>query len=115
MAVKADWHEASPAVEGPDDPFASASSLAIAQAPLTLDLGLDALRDKLVSLFNRERFLSDRMGLTCPIKDRCDTTCIACPLNEAHNPDSAKGRLCKVGVEQDQAETLLAVKLEHDL
>ena len=114
MAIRADWHEGATAEDGPAvDPFATASSLAMTHAPLSLDFTSDQLRERLGKLFKREKFLFDRMGLHCPLKERCDTTCLACPLNEANNPQSAKGSLCKVGVEQEQAETLLAVKLTH--
>lgn len=76
-------------------------------------ISLDDLRQRLVQLMKRERFLFDKMNLSCPIKDRCDTTCLACPLSEAADPESRKGALCRIGVEQEQAETLLAVRLEH--
>jgi hypothetical protein len=113
MAIRADWHEGVAAEDGPQiDPFASASSLAMTHAPLSIDFTTDQLRERIVKLFKREKYLFDRMGLSCPIKDRCDTTCLACPLNEA-NTETVKGRLCRTGVEQEQAETLLAVKLTH--
>jgi len=113
MAVKADWHEGAAAPSGPSDPFALASSTLMSHAPLTIDLSVDQLRERIVRLFKREKLLFDT-GLTCPIKDRCDTSCLACPLNEAGDPDSDKGRLCRVGVDQEQSETLLAVKLDPD-
>lgn len=114
MAIRADWHEGVAAEEGSvTDPFALASSMAMTHAPLSLDFSADELRVRLTQLFKREQLL-DGMGLRCPIKDRCDTTCLACPLSEAADPDSPKGSLCRVGIEQDQAETLLAVKLDPD-
>jgi len=78
--------------------------------PLPLDISVEQLREHIARLTKREGKLTDGYGLRCPIKDRCDTSCIACPLNEANNPDSRKGMLCKVGVEQEQAETLFAVR-----
>lgn len=114
MAVRADWHEdAVVAVSAPgSSPFDLASSVAMRDLPLSLDLTVEQLGDKIRALFKREKFLFDRMGLSCPVKDKCDTTCLACPLNEANDPESRKGSLCKVGMAQDQAETLLAVKLD---
>jgi|tagenome__1003787_1003787.scaffolds.fasta_scaffold19399369_2 hypothetical protein len=112
MAVKADWHEAA-AASGPDDPFALASSIGMGHSPLTVDMSSEALGDRLKSLLKREKFLFD-MGIECPIKDRCDTSCLACPLNEANDPDSPKGGLCRVGVEQEQCETLFAIKIDPD-
>ena len=114
MAIKADWHEGEAAAIGPDDPFALASSLGMGHSPLTIDVSLDDLRDRLKRLLKREKFLFDKMGISCPIKDRCDTSCLACPLNEANDPDSPKGGLCRVGVEQEQCETLFAIKIDPD-
>lgn len=113
MGVKADWHE-SATVDGPDDPFAMASSLAMGHSPLSLDLTADDLRGRIKRLLKRERFLFDRMGISCPIKDRCDTSCLACPLSEAGDADSSKGRLCRVGMEQEQCETLFAIKMDPE-
>jgi hypothetical protein len=114
MAIRADWHEGSEVEDGPvSDPFALASSATMAYSPLSLDLTLDDIGERIKRLFRRERFLFD-MGIECPIKDKCDTSCLACPLNEANNPDSSRGRLCKVGVEQEQAETMHAVLRDPD-
>lgn len=82
--------------------------------PLPLDLSVEQLREHVTRLAKREMKLVDGYGISCPIKERCDTSCIACPLNEANNPDSRKGLLCKVGVEQEQAETLFAVRALQD-
>lgn len=114
MAVKADWHEAGSAGAGAaDDPFDVPDSPGMQVAGPNPDATAPQLRERIVSLFKREKYLFERLGLECPIKDRCDTSCIACPLNEANRKTSQKGRLCRVGVEQEQAETLLAVRLEH--
>lgn len=114
MAVKADWHEGSDVEDGPvSDPFALASSAAMTHPPLSLDLTLGDIGERLKRLFKREKLLFE-LGIVCPIKDKCDTSCLACPLNEANDPDSSRGRLCKVGVEQEQAETLHAIKRDPD-
>lgn len=112
MAVKADWHEGAVAApEGPPgfDPFDRASLSAM---PLSLDIPIDEIRHRLRRLIKREQRLFDGCGLECPIKDKAATSCLACPLNEA-GKGTQKGRLCRVGVEQEQYETLFAVKLEH--
>jgi hypothetical protein len=115
VTVKVDWHEDATTAPGSGSgPFDLASSSLVAAGPLTNDFTPAQLREKIVHLFKREKFLFDRMGISCPIKDRCDTSCLACPLNEAADPDSVKGSLCRVGVEQERAETLLAVKLGAD-
>lgn len=114
MAVKAEWHDGAATVsEGTPgvDPFDRAN-LSAMFAPLSLDIPLDEARDRIKRLFSREKYLFERCGLECPIKDKGLTSCLACPLNESAK-GTQKGRLCKVGGEQEQYETLLAVKLEH--
>lgn len=110
MAVRVNWHEDAVVESSPgSSPFDLASSVSVSGG-LSLDMSAEQLRETITRLVKREAKLSDSYGLSCPIKDRCDTSCIACPLNEANNPDSRKGLLCKVGVEQEQADTLFAVK-----
>jgi hypothetical protein len=110
MGVRADWHEdavVAPALAAGSSPFDLASSDAMAALPL--DMTVEQVGEELVRLLHRERFLFDTMKIECPIKDRCDTSCIACPLNEAHDPESRKGRLCQVGMDQERFETLHGV------
>lgn len=113
MAVRADWHEDVPAAAGGAvDPFRLGLSPAMTPgaSPFSMDMSLDALRERLVKLFKREKFLFEKMNLSCPLKERCDTSCLACPFNEADDPDSLKGQLCKVGMDQERAETMFAAK-----
>lgn len=112
MGVRADWHEDAEKADPRVDPFGmpSSSTMVMAGDTPALDLTADDLKERLVALFYREKSLFDRMGLECPIKERCDSTCLACPLSEADDGESVKGMLCIVGREQDTLQTLLAVK-----
>lgn len=109
MAVKTNWHEEDATV-GPAglDPFEMSSSGAMAAVPLSLDLDFNELRKRLRLLLRREAGLFNE-GVTCPIKDNPEGTCLGCPLNEA-NADSAKGILCKIGCEQERVQTMMLAK-----
>jgi hypothetical protein len=65
----------------------------------------------------REANLFDA-GCTCPIKDRFDSTCAACPVSQAAREDGTLeemrlSRLCKIGAEQDRTNMLLLAKQLH--
>lgn len=112
MGVRADWHEDAVVAPAGSGPFGLPSSTGMTFGPLSLDLTVPDIREKLVKLARRERFLFDQRNLSCPIKDKCDSTCHACPLNQADNREHRKSPLCRVGIEQEQALTMLAVKLD---
>jgi hypothetical protein len=66
-----------------------------------------ALNEQLIALVNQEGQLHDR-GVTCAIKDRDDTTCLACPVR-AESVAERLHPLCQVGVQQERVATELAV------
>jgi len=74
--------------------------------PISLD-GEPTLRRRLVDLVEQEGYLYQQ-GTTCSIKDRADTSCSACPVRE-HDPARPPAALCRVGVEQEQTVTSMAV------
>lgn len=119
MAVRVDWHEDAVVAQGagssPLDVASSSPMGAVVTNTLGLTASAEQIRERLVRLFGRERFLAEKCGLTCPIKEHGQSCCAVCPLNEANDSESRKGSLCKVGVEQEQAETLLAIKLADGL
>lgn len=112
MAIRTDWHEdADTSGSQGVDPFDLASSGAMAALlkPVSLDMSLDALRERLGSLVRREARLCER-GITCTLRDNPETTCLACPLNKAGDPDSPLGMLCRVGSETEQVATTMLAK-----
>jgi hypothetical protein len=105
--VKANWHVQR--IEGLDDepdPF----SAPIEEIGERIDLRdpKAALEVRLRELLGREANLFGG-GLTCPIKDRPDSTCHACPVSKAHDTSVALSALCRIGREQETVLTELAV------
>lgn len=115
MSAKADWHtldlERLVEEEGEFDPF-SAPVEELGQR-VDLDDPSDRLHIRLVRLLERETALYAR-GVTCPIKDRDDTCCLACPVSEHANFDSSLGMLCRVGRDEELAATeAAAIQCRH--
>lgn len=108
MATKANWHTAELAelAEWDEDPFEQP----IEEVGEVIDLGSGEARlhVELAELIRGEGNL-DRVGITCAIKDRADTTCHACPVSEAARRDKPLGVLCRLGREQERVLTELAV------
>lgn len=48
-------------------------------------------------------------GVTCPVKDRDDTTCTACPLSQA-GTSHRLSPLCRIGRETENVLTRLAIE-----
>jgi hypothetical protein len=69
--------------------------------------GAPALNQRLIELVNMEGVLHQR-GITCPIKDREDSTCSACPVR-AERPSDQLHSLCQLGRAQERVATELAV------
>lgn len=84
-----------------------ALEVAVEEAGLPIDLDGEepTLNQRLVELGTQEQFLYGQ-GVECKVKDRPDTACSVCPLRDAEGPMAA---LCKLGVEQEQVSTRLAV------
>lgn len=66
------------------------------------------LRFRLDELLRREAnlFAKDR---TCPIRDHPESTCHACPVSHANDPEHDLSLLCRIGREQETVLTELAV------
>lgn len=99
MSVRANWFLA--------DLVGEESGAAVEEVgdPINLD-GPASLNRRLIELVAEENRLWTG-GLTCPIKDRPDTCCSACPVRERGTP---RARLCSLGIAQEQALTALAVE-----
>lgn len=104
MSTKANWYvgDVLPALDEEPDPFA----MPIEEVGERIDLvDPGAANDlRLRELFRHEASLA-RMGVTCGIKDRTDTTCHACPISRAHVPEEMMSKLCRVGREQERLST----------
>lgn len=101
--MRANWHVADLAVPA-GDPFAV--DVEEVGTPIRLDGERASLDRQLVDLIREEGHLFEA-GITCPIKDRKDTCCNACPV---HHHDELVGRLCDVGRAQERICTQLAVE-----
>lgn len=112
MGVKARWFdEGLPSYED-SDPFATQERLDITDVGQPIDLREEPkLNGRLIALIQIESEIFER-GTTCPIKERPDTTCSACPLRRTDSTDPVKD-LCDVGIEQEQVLTELAVVRER--
>lgn len=61
----------------------------------------------MVDLLRQEGELFEQ-GVTCPIKDMTDATCLACPMKRDHG--TPEGKLCRVGQEQERVGTVALAK-----
>lgn len=75
--------------------------------PIVLTGDAAELSARLVQLGEREQVLFEQ-GLECPVKDRSDTSCSACPVQGRH------GALCALGVEEEQLATRIALLQADD-
>lgn len=107
MGAKANWFVES--VAGLDDepnPFAApieevGDRIDLRNPEAHLRLRLDELMQREANLFAHDR--------VCPIKDRSDSTCHACPVSHANDPEHEISLLCRIGREQETVLTELAV------
>lgn len=108
--VKADWHleELSelPAVtqERPYDPFMDPAYRA-PLPPIDLSTPNAQLRQAIDDLLLQEKRLFEE-DIRCPIKDHGETTCLACPVSASRDTSDPRGRLCRVGQEQERVSTV---------
>src|SRR4051812_6625789 len=101
MAVKANW-PAPPVEVDTSDPFADAPAR-IEDVGVPVDLrDDDELFDLLKELLDEEQRLYNA-GVVCPVKDKADTSCHACPIAGRY------GELCAVGRRQEKVLTEMAV------
>jgi hypothetical protein len=113
VAVKADWHFDIQKLQTEQDeelydPLTDASYMPPIP-PIDLGTPLPQLHEHLKNLIAQEGEL-DGQGVTCPIKWKPDTTCLACPVAEHRDPHSPKGRLCRIGQEQERVLTVIAAQ-----
>jgi hypothetical protein len=109
MGTKAVWHGMDLEVVDDDvDPLAA--RVEQVGLPITLHADFAELNERLLGLVNTEGSLYNA-GITCAIRDRTDSTCLACPIS-AHEEKTELGALCRCGREQERVATELAVARE---
>lgn len=107
MTARANWFvEELPTLDTEPDPF----SAPIEEVGERIDLRdpRAALELRIRELMRREANLYES-GLTCPIKDRADSTCHCCPVSAARDEEKPLGVLCRLGREEETVLTELAV------
>lgn len=114
VGLRADWH-LDQALDSPleeFDPFESAQSTAMFMPggkPINLDTPEPELRSRLQSLISWEGRL-DARGITCPLKDLPDASCLACPVNHADDLEHPMCPLCRCGSSQERVAATLVAK-----
>lgn len=105
--ARADWFTVGldEAAEG-FDPFDEIEDLG---QPIDLHDRVAVLNARLVLTLRGESNLASS-GVVCPIKDRPDTSCSACPVSDAAKRETPKSALCRLGREQEEILTELAVQ-----
>lgn len=111
MGAQANWHLAELDLEDPlgDEPDPFDMPIEEVGDPIDLSDVRGRLELRLKELLDREGKLYNR-GVTCPLRDRTDTTCLGCPVNKAADTEHRLGPLCRCGREQEQVLTGLAVE-----
>lgn len=107
MTARANWFvDPVAGLDDEPDPF----SVPVQEVGERIDLRdpHSLLKLRLEELLAREARLFNR-SVTCPIKDRPDATCHACPVSHANDPEHDLSTLCRVGREQETVLTELAV------
>lgn len=96
MGVQAQWHGDMTVAQQQGDVFAEVRP---PRAPVDAQQRLGELIDAEGRLFLR--------GVSCPIRERADTCCSACPV---YGDDPAIAELCRVGREQERICTTQAAE-----
>lgn len=79
-------------------------------ARVSMETPIDRLRARIVGLAKRERWLGD-IGITCPLKNNPEMSCIACPFSKAEQPElEGECQLCRIGIDQERIATLILAK-----
>ena len=114
MSIGAEWHfeEAAFATvqRSGYDPLVD-PAYAAPMPPISIHTSTAELDSYALGLLEQEAQLFDD-GITCPIKDKRDTTCLACPVSAARDHSEPKGKLCRVGQEQERVATVLVAQRE---
>ena len=92
---------------------------ATAEKPLDLSTPEPVLREWLGELVRREGNLFD-CGTHCPLRDKPDSTCSACPVSQADREDGTReelrlASLCRNGAEQERVSMLLLAQRQGGL
>jgi hypothetical protein len=111
VSARTDWHVAELDLDDPlgDEPDPFAVPVEEIGEPIDLRDKWQRLNIRFTELLEQERRLFDR-GVTCPVRDRSDTSCLGCPLSQASNTDHRLSPLCRVGREQERVTTALAIE-----
>jgi hypothetical protein len=111
VGTKADWHVADLDLDDPlgdvPDPFAV--PIEEVGDPIDLRDKTTRLSIRMGELLGRERALFDK-GVTCPVRDASDSSCLACPLSQAKNPHHRLSGLCRTGREMERVLTELRIE-----
>lgn len=112
MAIGARWHFDAPSLgteqRSSYDPLTDPVYEA-PMPPISLDTSEAKLNDHAKSLLAQEARLFDE-GVVCEIKDKPDTTCLACPISCHRDTGNPKGLLCRISQEQERVGTVLVAK-----
>lgn len=109
MTVKARWGAAVD-IDVSADPFADEELLIPnVGTPIDLSGGEASLDARLAETLHVEASLFNE-GVTCKVKDHQGTSCFACPIYQGDDLASRHGTLCRLGREQQQILTHLAVR-----
>jgi hypothetical protein len=115
MGIGANWHMggATPAAsDDAPDPFADGASTAPSLP--TIEASEEELFDLLGRLLKREGRLFN-LGIMCPLKDKGECVCSACPISHHNDPESDLFHLCQIGRDQELVEmTILAKRRLED-
>lgn len=90
---------------------------ATAEKPFDLSTPAPELEGWLGELLRREGNLFD-CGTTCPLRDKDESNCSACPVSQAAREDGTieemrLSKLCQIGAEQERVSMLLLAQKQH--
>lgn len=112
VSIGAEWHFEEAAFETVErsgyDPLID-PAYAAPMPPISIRTDAAELDRQVLALLEQEAQLFDA-GITCPIKDLRDTTCLACPVSAARDHSEPRGKLCRVGQEQERVATVLVAQ-----
>ena len=112
VSIGAEWHFEEAAFETVQrsgyDPLID-PAYAAPMPPISVTTPTAELDSYVLNLLEQEAQLFDE-GITCPIKDQRDTTCLACPVSASRDHSEPKGKLCRVGQEQERVATVLVAQ-----
>lgn len=77
--------------------------------PVGFDSPIEEI-ERLLGVTNRANTRMLNEGRDCDLRWRSDVSCLACPLSEAENPESAKCDICRTSTQEERLTTLLAAK-----